>query len=304
MKISESTFTSIGILTAIAAGIIFPIHFSVTIILPVLLSILLFGSFLSIEVNFSLFFRRELLYFPLYSFIVLPCITAFVTVSLPTDFRIGLVIMALTPIAIASPIVVSFIHGDRELSVAQVIVSNLLSPFAYSAGLLILFKTQNIDVPVMKILTDIGLIITIPFIVSRFVRFHKKTFRLSSRILKKITPYGFVMLIYFAVAASSSRLFEFGFYKLAAVFAITLLMAMVNYIFGFFLSSKKKIKRSLSVGLGHRNTTLAIWVALSNYGSVVAIPMIMYMVCHHVINGFLVYLFRSKKQIDNALPIE
>jgi BASS family bile acid:Na+ symporter len=288
MKLSRKHFINAGIFLAIVLGLIFPASDWLKKTLPYILGFLLLSNFIGIDLHIKKFMRRELLYFPVIAFLILPFLVFYSTLLFPIDLRLGIFIIAITPSAIASPVVVNLIDGDRELSVSHVIFSNLLSPFAYTLLLYFFFRTESVSIPVLSLLRDIGLLIILPFMLSRIIRFNRNVCTVSKKIFSVMGPVGFLLVIFVAVASSSLQLRSMQKSFLIMIFIVSAVIAAISFSIGFFLSRESKIRRTLSVGFGHKNTSLAVWIGLSNFNGIVVLPVVAYIVFHHIINGILV----------------
>jgi BASS family bile acid:Na+ symporter len=291
MKNTRTYIINIGIFAAIFLGILFPAPLWEKKTLPFILGLLLVSNFMRIDFHLKKFFRKELLYFPMIGFIVIPTVIYFGTITLPLDLRLGLFLIAITPSAIASTVVVNLIGGDRELSVAHVLVSNMLAPFAYAGLLYLFFRADSVDIPVGSLLKDIITLLAVPFIISRVLLIHKKVQSMTERFFTWFNPVGFLLVIFVAVASSSQQLRAIQPELLALILALAALVAFVSFAIGFSLSRDSRIRRTLAVGFGHKNTSLAIWVAVSNFNPAVVLPMVSYLIFHHVINGILVHRY-------------
>ncbi|HEY1405795.1 MAG TPA: bile acid:sodium symporter [Spirochaetota bacterium] len=293
MRLSRKTITNIGIFVAIILGIIFPASMWEKKTLPYILGLLLVGNFLKIDLHLHKFFRKELLYFPLIGLLIFPFIVYFGSFFLPLDLRLGLFIIAITPSAIASPVVVDMIDGDRELGVAQVLFSNVIAPVSYSGLLYLFFRTSAVSVPVGAMFRDITLLIIIPFFFSRLITLQKNIYSATCRFFSWFGPIGFLLVIFVAVASSSAQLRKIDPEMFVVILAMTAFLAVLNFSTGYILSRKSNVRRTLAVGFGHKNTSLSVWVAMSNFNPIVVLPMVSYLIFHHIMNGILVHRFHK-----------
>jgi len=79
-----------GIYLAIILGLIFPAGENVKNLIPILLAIILFFSFLKIKLKIKHFFRKELLYFAIIGLVIVPTIIFFITKNLEAELSPGL----------------------------------------------------------------------------------------------------------------------------------------------------------------------------------------------------------------------
>lgn len=277
---------SFGIYLAIILGFFFPIAASLGFLIPVLLAIILFFSFLELDIKVKKFFRTELIYYFVFGLLILPFLVFLLTKNFDIQLRLGFFLVAITPTAISAPIIVKIIKGDMELIVSNVFLYNLLSPITYTLLLNLYFK-KAVLVPTNIILVKLALMVFLPLLLTFLLK--------KSTILKKISRISnaaFMLVIFIAVSAASSHIRNIDLLPLLKIIAIVFVFAGISYLAGLLLKKrKKKLKKSLSVAFGHKNSTLTIWIALSNFGPLVVVPMVIYIICHHIINGILVYKF-------------
>ena len=291
IKISREKITNFGIFAAIALGIIFPSPPEIKKFLPFILALLLLSSFLKINMSARIFMRPQLLAWPVIALGITPAAVFFLTQGFNTDLRLGLMIAAVTPSAIASPVVSDMIGGDRELSIAQVLVSNILSPGAYALILYLYFSAGSIQIPVIPLVRDIGLLIALPFLASRLINRSQKIRGIALKGFRHFNPVAFIAIIFIAVSASSAQLRTLPVKELIILLASSCTLAAFYFSCGALIPGTLEVKKSLAVGLGHKNNSLAIWVALSNFNPAVVLPMVAYLIFHHVINGLLIHRF-------------
>jgi len=230
MKIlSRSNLTNFGIFLSIALGIIFPAPDQLKKTIPLFLAILLISNFLKLEFTRDRFKRRELIFYPIMTYIVMPVIAYFATMPLPIDIRMGIFIIVISPVATAAPVVIDFIDGDRELLVADVIISNFAAPLIYSAMLYLFFHTANVKIPVLSLLWDVFLLIFIPLGISRLIKLNRTVLSASQKFFSYYTPIGFLFVIFVAVASSSAQLRHIDLKTLAIVMASVSALAVINF---------------------------------------------------------------------------
>ncbi len=318
-----SKLVSYGLFLAIIAGFLFPAGDSLKFLIPYLLAIIMFFSFLKLDYKKENFFRKELFYYLIIGLVIIPFVVYFSTFSLEPMLRLGIFLVAITPTAISAPIVVDMIKGDRELIVSNVVIYNLLAPLTYTFMLSMYFGESDIAIPVKGIFVKLILMIFVPLIaalaVKQFVKIFDKTAAIKEGLLnmsKYISPISFILVIGVAVSSASLSLRTIETSTLMFVAAITLVLALVSFSAGVVLCAvfsgkdrkeskdkegrkdiiesinpKESTKKTMMVVFGHKNSTLTTWIILSNFGGVAVIPMIIYIICHHVINTFLIYKY-------------
>jgi predicted Na+-dependent transporter len=284
-------FINYGIFVAIAIGVLFPFGGSLKFLIPFLLATILFFSFLKLDLNIKKFVRKELLYYVVFILALIPFLVFVATANLDYDLRLGIFLVSITPTAIGAPIVVDLIKGDRELIVSNVASFNLLSPLTYTLLLAVYFSASNIKIPTILIFTKVATMVFIPLALAAIA---KKILRLRTNLTSFFDlteSFAFILVIGIAVSSASIHLREIELLLLLKIFMLIFGLAALYFSIGYLLPKNKYAKKSLAVAFGHKNAALTIWIALSNFSSIVAIPMVIYLICHHIINGFLVSRF-------------
>ncbi|HOF01669.1 MAG TPA: bile acid:sodium symporter [Spirochaetota bacterium] len=296
-------FYILFIFASIAVGLIYPQGERIKFLLPYFLAASIFLNFYSIDISVRKFFRIEILYYFVITLILAPTIIFFLTSGLDINLRLGFVLIAITPVAISSSIVVKIIDGDMELSLTNILFFNLFSIISYPLLIKIFFYKDAVEVPFKNILANLFFIILIPYILSIIFK--------KSGILKKTisaackyTSYILIALIYIAVSSSADKIRQFEFKMLAGVFLITFTIALFYFAVGFILGKNLKTKKTLSVSFGQKNTGLTLLISLLNFSPVASIPATIYIISHHLLSAILIFIsgkISSKKEEEAVI---
>jgi predicted Na+-dependent transporter len=147
-----------------------------------------------------------------------------------------------------------------------------------------------------------ALLIFIPLVISRVIKLNGLVLSASQKFFSYYTPIGFLLVIFAAVASSSAQLRNLDLKTLAIMLLYVAVLAAVNFTVGFSLSKNLKVRKALAVSFGHKNTSLAIWVGIANFNTAVVMPMVSYIIFHHVFNGILIQRFyRGKSEINETI---
>lgn len=283
-----------GIFLAVIIGFLIPWGGQLKFALPYLLGTIIFFSFLQLDFHMKKFIRKELAYFFFANILILPALIFFATKNLSPDLHLGIFLIALAPTAVASPILVNLIHGDRELNIANVVLYNLIAPATYAILLNIYFSTSDIEIPTVAIFMQLFKLIFIPLVIAIIIRKFKKPATALQKTGDKIGHIIWFGSIAITVSAASSELYSLPGATIAIMFAIIVALASISYGTGFMLSDNTKIRRTLAVNHGYKNNALTIWIALANFSPLAAAPTVAYLVTHHIINGILLKKFNGK----------
>lgn len=282
-------FYILFIFASIAIGLIYPQGEKIKFLLPYFLGASIFLNFYSIDISFRKFFRIEILYYFVITLILAPTIIFFLTSGLDINLRLGFVLIAITPVGIGSSIVVKIIDGDMELSLTNIFFFNMFAIVSYPLLIKIFFYKNAVEVPFTNILSNLLFIILIPYILSIIFKktgFLKNTIKTAS----KYTNYILIAVIYIAVSSSADKIRQFDFKMLLGVFLVTFAIALSYFIIGFILGKDLKIKKTLSVSFGQKNTGLALLISLLNFSPVTSIPTTIYIIIHHLLNATLIFI--------------
>lgn len=282
----------IGILASISLGFIFDFGIFLKPALPFLLGIVFFLSFLTVEFDYSYLLTKELLFYFIYSFVIMPIILMLISSALIPEFRIGLVLLAITPVAFSSPVFVDISKGIHSLIISSVIFSNIIAPFTLSYILSIFFDA-SINIPILPIFSKVGLLVFMPLILAIAARNISTSFVKGISKLSFVKPYILFLIIFTGISTSSVRIKSLDFSEIIFVIGIVICLAVLNFAVGYFLAKTKKMKRTLPFLFGHKNCGLALLVALASFDSLVTVPVVIYLISHHIINGFFVHIFRK-----------
>lgn len=279
--------------TAIALGLLFPGGQALKPALPVLLGTLLFFNFYTIDIQWAHFLRKELLIYLLIVLGILPALVVTTTSFLPPEFRLGVFLVAITPAAISGPLVVGIIGGSPELSIANTVLFALLSPLSYTFLTGLYFDAADLRVSSQQIIMKLMLLIGLPFGLSLAC----KKIRSLTSPLHRLAAYSrlfFVLIVFTAISASSQELRGIPLQELAGLILVMLGIAVILYASGFLLGKDAQTKRALAVSMGLKNASLCIWLALSNFSPLTAIPATVYIIIQHSMNSLLIFHFSRK----------
>lgn len=282
------------LLTSIVLGILVPVGQHLKPALPVLLGSLMFFNFYSINVERKHFLRREILIYLLVVLVFFPGLVFIITKHLSFPFRVGLFLAAISPAAISGSIVVRMLEGNMELSVANTVIYNLLSPFSYTVLTKLYFHTSELNISAGTIIVKLLLLVFIPFLLSEFAKKVPK----FARPLHAISSYMnflFLFIVFISISASSRQLQTIPRYELLLLIAFVVIVAIVLYGSGLIFGQDIGSKKALAINMGQKNNSLCIWLALSNFDPLTAIPPTVYIIIHHLINSLLIFHFSRSK---------
>lgn len=288
-------WTGIFLLGAVAVGFIFPgLSMFKPLMIP-LLMLLLYCSFVRMKFQTKKFIRKELLIFPIICWLIFPPLVFYATAWLGSDLQIGFLLAVITPPALGSPVMVSLAKGDLEFTVANVTLFNLISPLIFALIPTIFIQNSVLDIDFLNIFLRVTIIIFIPLILAYFT---EKSAQLKQFVLQRVDPFKAliqIFLIVIAVANSSKQIREMNNLHLLQVVITTFAIAGIFYLVGWFITSARKMKYTLPITTGHKNTLLTITLAIASFNEITALPAVFYLIAHHTYNGIIINLSRNQQ---------
>lgn len=279
----------------IILAILFPVGQHLKPFLPILLAVLLFFNFYSINFERKHFFQREILIYFLVVLVIFPGLVFIATKHISPHFRIGIFLTTITPAAISGSIVVRLLEGNMGISVANILLYNLLSPLSYSILTKLYFNKSELTIPAEQIIVKLLLLLFIPFLLAAFV---KKIPQLTHplRTISAYINFLFLLILFTAISSSSAQLRIIPGTELMLLIAYVFVIAVMLYASGFVFGKDAASKSALAVNMGQKNISLCIWLALANFGPLTTIPPTLYIIIHHLLNSLLILLSSRNKK--------
>ena len=285
-------------ITAIAVGIIFPFGHSYTFLIQYLLMGMLFFAFLNLDINRSVVHKTH--------FIIL--ITN-ISLSIGLFFVLkdynGLVaeaafITALSPTAIATPVILNLINKKVEYGAFSVLLNNiaiaLLLPF-----LLPLLLKNGMEVSVGEILIPVLIVLGVPLIVAQSIK--RFNVSLKNNLLKygELSFYLLVLNVYIASSRATYFLENELSSGLQIVFYIALasLFILIIWFFTGMLIGRKSFPVEAGQSLGQKNNGFTIWVALTFMTPISALGPVFHVLFQNIFIAAELYYFNAKRQRED-----
>lgn len=280
---------------AIAVGIVFPYGYSFTFLIKYLLIGMLFFAFLDLDLHKSVAHKTH---FVILVVNVALAVTLFLVLrNFNSMVAEAAFITALSPTAIATPVILNLIHKRVAYGAFSVLLSNigiaLLLPF-----LLPLLLKNGMNVTVGEILYPVLIVLGVPLItaqtIKRFLPGWKK--KLSS--YKELAFYFLVLNVYIA----SSKATYFLENELAAGLEIVLYIALASFSIlliwfatGFFIG-RRSFPVEAAQSLGQKNNGFTIWVALTFMTPLSALGPVFHVLFQNLFIALELYYFNKWKK--------
>jgi len=286
---------SLAMLLIMLLGIMLPQAAVLSFLLKYLLILLLFLSFLDIKISRSAFDKSLLLI--LTANIGLAFAEYFFLKSLSQELALSAFITAITPTAIAAPVIVNFIKGKVEYTISSVLINNLviaiLLPF-----ILPLVAGRNIEVSSWIVFKSVATVMFLPLMLSGAATLLPAQVYMQLKKTKSLTFPVWMSCLFLITAKASSFVFStdnISASLLLKTALVALMVCIINYGTGKLIGGKKFGKEA-SVSLGQKNTAFTIWLSLTFLNPLVAMGPTFYVIYHNSYNLLLLYFHEKKNR--------
>ncbi len=282
---------SVMVFVAISIGIAFPLGPGAKPLIGIFLSLLLFLNFCRFQPKEASFARIEILWALLAWAILLPAAALLARSVLPPEQAMGLYLVAITPAAMGSPVIVHHLRGNFNFSVTLVLLTSLLAPLLIPLSLLLSWGTTTIS-PWPIFWNVLGLI-SAPMAAAFFVRKVKHW----QPFVTKATHHSnevFMLLVFSSVATVAERLRALSPHTLGILGALSLALALLQFGLGYVLSRERSVRLAISVALGQKNTGMSLWIAVMFLHPDTALIPVIYIIAQHIVSGFMMAAAHKK----------
>lgn len=242
-------------------------NFLVPAIKPLLMTILLLTS-LKIDFKSVIAYSKKPL-LPIYIFLmvmlVIPTIVFLITNQIDHTIAIGLLLMAASPPAMASPVLTEIFKGNSALSLTTLITCSLLSPLTMPFLFRIL-TSQSIELDSFGMAKTLAMMIFIPIILSQTIKRLKRTKPTIAKMQKYISGINILVMSvlgYIGISIQSDTLLNNPSSIIKQLLALTILFAsmhLIGYMIGFWRPKEDKI--SIATSNAYMNSSLAFVIAV------------------------------------------
>ena len=156
---------------------------------------------------------------------------------------------------------------------------------------------NQVDVSVWEVLWSVALVMILPLILARLVRYLPQS---SQKIFYRAKSFTFILWIssLFLIVSKASHFIytnvSIPLIFLAQIAMISFILCVVNFSLGALISGGE-FRRETSQVLGQKNLSFSIWLSLTFINPIVALGPTFYIIFHHTYNSFQLYRFAKKK---------
>jgi BASS family bile acid:Na+ symporter len=293
-KISLQYGRTLGLMLAIVAGILIPQAAVFSGLIEYMVFGMMFLSFVGLK------FERSALRPSLLAVLVANvcvALTAFFMLR-RVDSTLALVgfMTGISPTAISAPVVMALLERRVDYVVAAVLLTNigmaLIVPF-----LLPWLGGNQVHVSMWEVLWSVALVVILPLILARLVRFLPQPAQKSFYRAKGFTFILWISSLFLIVSKASHFIHNnvsVSLTFLGQIALISFILCVINFSLGALLSGRE-FRRETSQVLGQKNLSFTIWLALTFINPIVALGPTFYIIFHHTYNSFQLYRFAKKK---------
>lgn len=290
---------TILLIATIAIGILFPVLHSYSFLIKYLLMIMLFFSFLQMDIK-----RSDLTISHFYILLLnlfLPILGYYLVKPFNLLLAQSVFITAIAPTAIASPAIVGLLKGRIEFTVFSILLTNFTVAFVLPFLLpFLLSDTSNISF--YNVLVEVTTIFMIPFVLSLFV---KKYIKENKQLYSKLNNLVFYILVLNINLGTSKASFfireqmsfsDIIIYKIAF---FSLILCVLSFSLGR-LVSPKNLKLEGGQSLGQKNNGFTLWIALTYISPLAVLGPVFYILSQNIYISWQLRTKKSALAVTNA----
>ncbi len=276
------------IFAAIIFGSIFTFGHAYTYLIRYNLMVMLFFSFLGIQVNWQLF---NATHFKILAINI--CLPLFLYVLIQPFFpNLALIafVVTIVPTAAAAPVIAQLLQA----SVGKVTVAVILSTPIIALLLPVLltyFLSVEGDISLGSLAYPVLSLVFIPLIISQVIRNGLPKLRQQ---VEKLTFISFpLFLCNIVIACGNASYFiqsnqDIIGRELIGILLLVACLCVLQFKIGAFVG-RKSSPFTYSLALGRKNTMIGLWMALTYFNPVVALGPIFYIVLHNIYNSIQIW---------------
>ena len=277
----------------------------ITVILPAAVFIIMFGLGLSLRIadfTYILKYPRVVFIGISAQIIALPLIAFLIAIlcKLPPELAVGLMIISFVPGGSTSNMFTNLAKGDVALSISLTALASLITPFTiplftFLAMRYFLGSESLVEIPLLKTIIQLLVIIILPVILGMFILSKWKKTADRAEPLIRLFSVAFLFLIVLAIIIQN-RAGMAGFFMQtgAATLILNILVLGLGYGLAKFFQLSKKQAISIGYEVGIQNGALALIIAGTIIGNnTMMIPAVTYSLLMFI-TGFVFYWILKK----------
>ena len=207
-------------------------------------------------------------------FTVMPLLgfTAALLVPLSPEIKLGFIIVACAPGAMASNVMVYLAGGAVAFSVAMTTLATFLSP-VLTPLLVEWLGGVFLEIPFWPMMKTIVLTVVLPLGLGMLLRKQLGRYlRHAREISPAVAAIAIVIICSYAVAANQARIAEVGIWVIVAVVTINALGYLLGWWLGRLYGFDAHHRLTLAIEIGMQNAGLGVALALKHFAPESALP--------------------------------
>jgi BASS family bile acid:Na+ symporter len=283
-----------ALLAMMALGAALPQFQSLSFLIQYVLMLMLFLAFLDIEFSPGSFQIGVL--WVLLANLAVAWLGYWLFASTDLTLALAAFMTGIAPTAIASPVIIGFIHGRVEYMIGAVLLTNVATALVIPFALPLLLGAQ-VHISVWQILQPVLLVMFVPLALARLTAWLPSSAQTFARAGKR---FSFPLWLFnlFLISARAAYFIRHenpgSFNALLQIALVSLLICAVNFGLGALIGGRRDWQES-SQALGQKNNSFVIWIALTFINPLVAMGPVFYILYHNLYNSFQIYLFEKRR---------
>ena len=191
---------------------------------------------------------------------------------LPAELKLGFIIVACAPGAMASNVMVYLAGGAVAFSVAMTTVATFLSPLL-TPLLVELLGGALLHIPFWPMMKTIMLTVVIPLVAGMSLRgYLGRYLQVARSISPAVAAVAIIIICSYAVAANQARIATVGVWIIALVVLLNALGYLAGWWLGRLYGFDGQHRLTLAIEIGMQNAGLGVALALAHFSPQTALP--------------------------------
>ncbi|MGD9581717.1 MAG: bile acid:sodium symporter family protein [Vampirovibrionia bacterium] len=267
--------------------------------ISILLAIVMLGMGLTLRIeNFKDIAKKPkpVIIGTILQYLIMPLSAYIISISLnlPKDIMIGLILVGCCPGGTASNVICYLAKCDVSLSIALTTISTIIS-FIATPILTLLYIGQVVSVPVNNIMITILQIILIPVGFGLIINhFYEKKLEKYKNVFPLLSMVSIVIIIGVITALNHDNIYKLSLLVVIAVILHNLSGFIISYFIAKKLNMSEITARTISIEVGMQNSGLGVVLALKYFNIIATLPGAIFSIWHNLAGSILAYIWSRK----------
>ena len=250
------------LITTITIGVLFPFAHAYSFLIKYLLMIMLFFSFLKMDVKKEHFNKSHIKI--LLINLSVPILAYYLTQPFNVVLAQVVFITAIAPTAIASPIIINLLNGKIEFTVISILLTNFSVAFLIPFLIPLLLNSTS-SISFIDVLIPVATVFLIPYMLAQAVKYYTPLLRQGLVKFNKYMFYVLVVNINLGTSKASNYIRQEMSFSDTIIYEIALasfVLCVLYFTLGR-LTTPKELKIEGGQSLGQKNNGFTVWIALT-----------------------------------------